>query len=288
MATIYLNADTGNDTTGDGTEGLPYLTVSKAHTEATDGDIVILQDSVATYLFTTQIFTKSITLRGEDNGSRVSSGNGSVLDGAFATVRTWSFDGDKTISMENLEFTRLRNLFNWGNFYVRAANSTFNFTNCIFHNIEIQRDGFIMDRSANVGVGSQNAIITITGCLFYDLNGFSGQIPSIMSTRVAGTTVTMHNNVVHADIAYGYVISAVNGNNYELKNNIFYNNTGASFSFTFLTGTFTSNNNCYFENWLNAPTSSSDITDDPLFVDPVFIDYRLRPSSPCIGTGTIL
>ena len=55
----YLNADTGDDSTGDGSSSTPWLTISKAHTEASSGDTIICQDSTAEYAFSTIIFTKS-------------------------------------------------------------------------------------------------------------------------------------------------------------------------------------------------------------------------------------
>ncbi len=41
-ATIYVNSATGNDTTGDGTEGSPYKTFHKGYTEAVGGDTLDL------------------------------------------------------------------------------------------------------------------------------------------------------------------------------------------------------------------------------------------------------
>ena len=169
-----------------------------------------------------------------------------------------------------------------------AANATYNFENCTFHNIEVQRDGFVGDRTANFGIGSETANITLTSCLFYDLIGFGGRTPSIFNINVTGTSLVLHSIIVHADIQFGYIINTGTGRDLEMKNNIFFNNSGASFAHTFGSPTVVSNNNCYFENFTFIQSGIDDVFLDPLFIDPAFQDYRLRTTSPCIGAGSLI
>ena len=121
MPTIYLNADTGNDLTGDGTEALPFETIAKGHTEAAEGDTIILQDSVASYLFATLTITKALIIEGENPETRVFNGKGAVVDAAFTPIRFWGFPGDKTVTIKNLTFTRLSNRFNSLAFFFKRS-----------------------------------------------------------------------------------------------------------------------------------------------------------------------
>ena len=51
MAIYYINSVSGNDTTGTGAAGAPWLTMSKAHTSSATGDTIILQPASAVYTF---------------------------------------------------------------------------------------------------------------------------------------------------------------------------------------------------------------------------------------------
>ena len=70
MATYYISPS-GNDTTGTGTSALPWLTISKAHTSAANGDTIILKTSTTTYDFSglasgsVLSTTKTLTVQGE-------------------------------------------------------------------------------------------------------------------------------------------------------------------------------------------------------------------------------
>ena len=48
MATYYINADTGDDTTGDGSSALPWATLSKGITGSASGDTIFAQNSTNT------------------------------------------------------------------------------------------------------------------------------------------------------------------------------------------------------------------------------------------------
>ena len=65
MATYYLNADTGNNTTGTGTSALPWLTIAKAVTSSTTGDTIYCQNSTATYSWVLQDFVSGRTVTGQ-------------------------------------------------------------------------------------------------------------------------------------------------------------------------------------------------------------------------------
>ena len=69
-----------------------------------------------------------------------------------------------------------------------------------------------------------------------------------------------------------------------IKNTILYGgNSGISLgSFPSLTESY----NCYYNVNQSADAANNIIVDDPQFVDSANGDFRLRPTSPCIGAGT--
>jgi len=75
-ATIYANSSTGNDTTGDGSEGSPYKTFHKAYTEAISGDTIDLTgtftwtdaDETGDNATTGYTINKDLTIQGQGAG----------------------------------------------------------------------------------------------------------------------------------------------------------------------------------------------------------------------------
>ena len=130
MATYYINADTGNDSTGDGSSGSPWLLLSKAHTEAASGDTIICQDSTATYAFTNQIFTKDLTVEGEQVDA-----SGAVFDGNNAEVY-WVHDSVDLI-LSKLTFTNAnaadQSCLLGSNGATTGA--SLSISQCVFHNL---------------------------------------------------------------------------------------------------------------------------------------------------------
>ena len=97
MATYYINADTGNDSTGDGSIGSPWLLLSYAHGQATTGDTIICQDSAASYTFVNQSFTKNLTIQGEQNDA-----SGAVFDALTGNVIWTISTADTTVNISKI------------------------------------------------------------------------------------------------------------------------------------------------------------------------------------------
>jgi len=99
--------------------------------------------------------------------------------------------------------------------------------------------------------------------------------------------------VINGGSANYYIDNNVGGDlsSFVLKNNILVGNKGTeliSNTTTNISPTSASHN-CYHNlgvNSGNAPDSAGAVFADPQFVDSANGDYRLRPTSPCIGAGT--
>jgi hypothetical protein len=283
MATYYINADTGNDTTGDGSSSNPWLTLNYAVSEAANNDTIVAQDSTNSYAFTSFSITgKGLTIQGESEG-------GAVFDGNGAQVQIDSRSTVFAINFLDLEFTNCSGYGQYdGIFRIGIAN----FTRCKFYNLNFQhgRAG-IMQALADT---SDEQTVVFLSCLFYNLNNTSS------SSNEAGfllggnndrtTTATLNNCVIH--IYSSNNIRNITGDNNAdknlyLTNTILLNDSVNDIIIEPLRGESTMNYSCYY-NFVNPPAGSNNINSDPLLIDPAANNYNLSPTSPCIDAGTLI
>ena len=120
-----------------------------------------------------------------------------------------------------------------------------------------------------IAAGQSDGTANINNCIFYNA---TNQLKHIARQSVAGITSNFKNNIVYQNVgATTYLVSDTNG-----VTNFYNNDTYAASGAVALTSS-------------GSPTvEQNNITTDPLFVDLPNLDFRLRPSSPCIDTGTIL
>ena len=295
----YLNADTGDDTAGDGSSGSPWLTLAKAHTEATTEDTIICQDSTATYSFVSQTFTKNLTIQGEQSDA-----SGAVFDGGGGAVK-WTFHDNGSVTLEKCTFQNAKTasgqtLFSLGD----SAGNTFAFTmaNCIFKDIimlaSANNQSGIVGTSGNAA-GSQ--VIAIANSLFHHCSKENTTYPAayiavkwgMTSGSITVTNCTIYGNQTDSNLSIDHfngtgTSSGAGDAEVTLKNNIF-QHTGIALdmdnSSVFITETV--DYNC-FNGTINNPAGTGNITSDPLFVDVANENFNLRPSSPCLNTGTLL
>lgn len=105
MATYYVDPTSGNDSTGDGTSALPWLTVSKANTESTTGDTIVIKSGTHTMTESTMSnFTQSRTYTGQT----VAGVNVTILDldGSFMDRVPLGSNG-ATINFNNLNIINI-------------------------------------------------------------------------------------------------------------------------------------------------------------------------------------
>jgi len=293
MATYYLNADTGVDS-GAGGSGAPWLTLAYAYSHSTGGDTLYFQNSTATYTFSNQTLANR-TITGQ-------SATGVVLDGGGAVVG-WALQG--TVTINNIT---VQNITKFGNQWravlsVSGSEVILTVNGCIFHNIETFRsdygDGVI---GSSYAQGRFN--VTINGCLFYDIKlNSSGVAGAVFGFRVMNNTVASSFSVTNCTVcvtavAPNKLLGMFNffdaGGNTTLptvtvKNTILSNQSGLTLKYEGNTIWYTLSVT-YSDLYLltSAPTGTGVITSDPLFVDPTNSNFRLRPTSPCIDTGTLV
>lgn len=292
MATYYLNADTGNDTTGNGSSGNPWKTISKAHTSASSGDTIICQESTASYSFATQIFTKSLNIYGVNDDA-----SGVVFDGGGLALRWYAnFSATVVLDIEKITFQNITTSNN-GTYQNIFACNHMTFKGNIVRNIINTAPSGSTGNGGIVGgeyqSGVQDHAIVIQGNLFYDLNGGTPALNISLHGNGGNDTgyIYWYNNTVYADGAYTtpifFGVGSIGALDYRIKNNIFYStiSTALVSSGSALNGLFNYNSTY---NCTNVPTGTGNITSDPLFVDAANDNFNLRPTSPCIDTGVLL
>ena len=291
MATYYISP-TGNDTTGNGSSATPWATISKAHTSAASGDTIICKSG--TYTWSSQTFTKSLTIRGESvpiYSALTQTWTGAIMNGAGAQV-TWA--NSAALTIQNIIFTNAVNT----TLSVFNVNAAITMTRCVLYSINHR--GYYEVSPSFFDIHGLSAAFTLSNCIFYNnpTNGGSATTESNGYISIAGgaPTITVSNCSVY-DTAHRHFLY-LRGNNASLtaaiKNNIFYSTAGIASKIVGVfidtspsTGTYIFFNNAYF-GWTNNTSDAAPVTANPLFVDPANGDFRLRPGSPAINAGVAL
>lgn len=289
MATYYIHTS-GNDTTGNGSAGNPWLTLSKAITTAADGDTIIVKNSGSTYtLGSYTIGAKSLTITGESHPTL------SVLDGAaggfFFSVAT-----TETLILENLTFQNASCGASGASAgFGGAADSVITVRNCILKSMNV--GGFSGNAQGGLfgrrNVTATNMLITVERCLFYELvkSGSGGQeIFRIDDASCVNSDIVFTNNTFYSTQTTNQLVGIMSaalpaGASGNFRNNIFYN--GGS-SLAALAATISQSYNDWYGTWSGTISGTGNITSDPLFVDVASQNFNLRPTSPCLNTGTLI
>ena len=293
MATWYINADTGNDTTGSGTSVAPWLLLSKAITSSTSGDSIVCQTSTATFSF-----EASLALGGKSLNISAAVQGGAIFDGASAD-RQWNITTGSglTVSLVDLVFQNISRTSNSPIININGALVlTLNITRCVFKpSVKISTGTNNAVIGIQNGAGSTTPTINITACLFNNVTSTASPADSYISiwggqpvtlsllnnTFYMETSATRPNYIIRYQGAYTSTTS--------IKNCIIKNATGGTITWQVVGSTTVNNttsNNCT-NSITSFPAGTANITTDPLFVDVINADFHLRSTSPCIDTGVI-
>lgn len=262
MATVYIKPGTG---TGTGTASDPYFysQLSTAETAAGSGGTILFTDG--TYTATTFSF--------DENGVAYKSLNplGAILEGNSGSLRflTLGHYSTTTASMSVEGFVinncRLRS-------YQGTTSPSKN---------TIKNNKFTVTLSGASIIESQNANTTDLINNSFNIDFDSG---SSLSASYANGTLNGNTFYIDIDASVTSITSAFNGANLVRKNNIWVSTDSSKI------GVSLASNDSFscFHNYGSSNTSggTSNVFTDPQFVDAPTGDFRLRPSSPCIGAGT--
>lgn len=288
---VYVSK-TGNDTSGDGSELKPYLTITKALAVANPGDTV----TVAAGIYNENVVLKSkVRLLGAGYAATTIQGLGTtnVVEGIAVTNAT--LEG----------------------FTITGASATTSGLYCADCNSVIVRNNHIRDNGAATSTTSNGILIQGVSNLLVEKNLITGNTTG--GIVISGTSQALiRNNIVigngDSGISHGagslksYIVNNVidrNGNgrwgrsglmifsNDVISNNIISNNGGANPNSGLAVGIYVSTgtptlsyNNVYGNSqgsYTGVAAGIGDISVDPKFVGAA--DYHLQSDSPSINTG---
>ena len=303
--TVYIAHD-GNDSTGDGTENNPWLTLSKAHSETSNGDIIGFKNG--TYIMTAVgnfDMNQNRFYVGEEKSKVILSAENLVTP----TTRGGWQNGttDSNTEIHNIRFSSyyILNAITAGTLqhFMGTGTSRLDYYNCEFIDLSYSGNG----QAGGLMAGDSDQYnVRFFFCIWADLTPLhnGSQIFNVRRTERKDWELYSCTIVITGDT--GFNLNIVGGDNYVTKPDILFigkNNIIANYSTSpcSLTTTpeapnFISENNCYFNltgDYGTGVFGSDIITADPKFIDrdmAVISNLRqalaLQTISPCIGTGT--
>lgn len=272
MSTYYISP-TGNDTTGNGSLANPWLTLNKAYTSSAAGDTI--QCAAGTYTFVTATMSTGRTLQAA-TGATV------VFDGGAADVN-WKIGGNWTITGIKFQNIAESNTVFYpiiGYTNVSGVAGTCTFTDCTFTNLTVRSD--TASYCSVLGTFANSGAFVCNTCLFYNIKPVAGGVYGKLFTR-DDLTVTLNGcTIAFVSLTDNFnwigdgVVTLI------IKNTIIYNGSGKTVTGAAATATYSD-----IYGITSPPTLGAGcITSDPLFVDAANANFRLRPTSPCLNTGT--
>jgi hypothetical protein len=271
MATYYIAA-TGNDSTGTGTVGNPWLTLSKAVSASASGDTINV--AAGAIIWRDQTTTTPRTLVGAGAGLTIFDSTANVNAGKVVwELQNWTISG-----------ITFQNAICYGNgvFQIFSTNAFVTFNSCIFKNFSTSSGSTGLYNAYGGAVGTFN----FTACLWYGALAFATTDGVFLASSTIVANLTNCTWYQNAAAAATFCITRGGTTTVNLINSIVWNANGVNHAWnTGSTETDTGTNNDIL-GFTGAPALANQIASDPLFVDLANGNFNLRPSSPCIDAGT--
>jgi hypothetical protein len=282
MATYYISG-AGNDSTGNGTQGNPWLTVSKAYSSSTGGDTIHCLGTGGSIAWASQTFSTPRLIVGDSAAT-------TILDGGAAAV-TWSLQA--TITVSQVTFQNATNNSFQANFEMLDASQASSFMNCVFRNTTVNNPGFGEPLFGTRSVtGTNVGSLTLTACLIQNISGASSNSGMIFmsSSNIASfsfTNCTVYSNLANLNTTC-FILNQ--GNTAVTLTNTIVDNANGTPHAWFSVGdasSYSGSNNDIL-GYTSNPSLPNQLSTDPLFVDTTNSNFNLRPTSPCISAGTMI
>jgi len=304
MTTYYIGPS-GDDTTGDGSSGNPWKTLSKATGETLRGDIIIVLQGTNVMGIDQNIGRiGGITIKGETDDPR-----DTIIDfGNNEWLISTSNEVDDII--ENLTLYRGNNPNNRNeNFETANLGGSMTFNNVIFKEIITGANNDYRNTQGGFFTTNNtysNAIFNFNVCIFQDIytkvDGDYSKL--IFFAGIHDVSYNLSNCIIYRSsksVPSGYTSRFAVFNGYSpqtIKNSILVDDSGSDdcylySTYSLPTTTLNIYNSCIHNiiiasnpSTYTLPTDTN-ITTDPQFIDPINEDYRLIMTSPCINGGVI-
>lgn len=275
IQSTYPNAvwfDGNYSGTESGSFSEPYNTFTEAHTNVSDGGVIAVKSGTHTDNLVS--ITKNITV--------VGTGHDAIINKTSTGALSWNPSTGVTVK----DLAIVEN--GAANYSFRLQGGDFVFENCKFSNTNVELRSFIG------GYNHGRANLTCNKCIFdlkttTETSSGKEDIGAVLYAYIYGSLgdTTFTHCVIN--LSAGTATSFLGQGRYAdqtstTKNCIFKGFTGTETLYSTANGTVVDTHNCYGNTGHSGGTNN--IFQDPQFVDPDTLDFRLRPSSPCIGAGT--
>jgi hypothetical protein len=273
MATVYFFNGTQSGT-ADGSYADPYDLTQLATQESssTSGDVFIFKDGTYTITSALTLGADGVTYRAENTGDVLFNHSGLNLGNSVGNYAGFNLKGIK---------------FNGGGILgLRILDGDLlTVEECEFIGLISGYRTLVGDTGATDNGYGMNA--TFKSCIF-EGTAHASEVRFLryrLSTILHDLTLESCTLVLSSSVGGSGIFQTNQVGSFVIKNSILACSTsGASL---YPPPLLTETNNCYYNIGESADPANNIIVDDPQFVDVTTGDFRLRPSSPCIGAGTV-
>lgn len=246
--------------TNAGTLDNPYTSWASVISGAVDSDVVAVKDG--SHAITS--FSEQLTIVGES------------LDAILTVATEVELQSTTGVTFNDLS---IESNISSSSCVLEVQNGTYTFNRC-----KLQVNNYAIRGFFRSIVDNGTATVTLNECLL-KVGGASTTHGAILGMAgfndgVKFINMTNCTSVITGGSCNRFITNFQATGQVVFKNNIFTGTGSETIGATLTTDT----NNCYHQTSHSGGTNN--IFADPQFVDSANDDYRLRPSSPCIGAGT--